>query len=158
MPIVVAIDGPSGSGKSSTARKLAIRANWNYLDTGALYRGITWLALKNNLTDAAEILKALHANPLRFNSDPTQPIITCGKIDISQDIRNEEVTEQVSSISALPEIRNELVKLQREIISVSKNGIVVEGRDIGTVVTPNAQLKIYLTADLQARANRRENR
>lgn len=157
MPIVVAIDGPSGSGKSSTARKLAIRANWNYLDTGALYRGITWLALKNNLTDAAEILKALHENPLRFNSDPTQPIITCGKIDISQDIRNEEVTEQVSSISALPEIRNELVKLQREIISASRNGIVVEGRDIGTVVTPNAQLKIYLTADLQARANRREN-
>ena len=157
MPIVVAIDGPSGSGKSSTARKLAIRANWNYLDTGALYRGITWLALKNNLTGAAEILKALHENPLRFNSDPTQPIITCGKIDISKDIRNEEVTEQVSSISALPEIRNELVKLQREIISVSKNGIVVEGRDIGTVVTPNAQLKIYLTADLQARANRREN-
>ncbi len=157
MPIVVAIDGPSGSGKSSTARKLAIRANWNYLDTGALYRGITWLALKNNLTDATEILKALRENPLRFNSDPTQPIITCGKIDISQDIRNEEVTEQVSSISALPEIRNELVKLQREIISASKNGIVVEGRDIGTVVTPNAQLKVYLTADLQARANRREN-
>ena len=85
-----------------------------------------------------------------------EPILKCGKFDITKEIRSELVTENVSAISALPEIRQELVKIQREIIANSKTGIVVEGRDIGTVVAPNAQLKVFLTADLDARANRRE--
>ena len=156
MPIVVAIDGPSGSGKSSTSRKLAARAGWNYLDTGALYRGVTWLALNKKLTEATEILIALKNEPLIFNPNPVEPILKCGKFDITKEIRSELVTENVSAISALPEIRQELVKIQREIIANSKTGIVVEGRDIGTVVAPNAQLKVFLTADLDARANRRE--
>ena len=156
MPIVVAIDGPSGSGKSSTSRKLAARAGWNYLDTGALYRGVTWLALNKKLTEASEILIALKNEPLIFNPNPVEPILKCGKFDITKEIRSELVTENVSAISALPEIRQELVKIQREIIANSKTGIVVEGRDIGTVVAPNAQLKVFLTADLDARANRRE--
>ena len=156
MPIVVAIDGPSGSGKSSTSRKLAARAGWNYLDTGALYRGVTWLALNKKLTEATEILIALKNEPLLFNPNPVEPILKCGKFDITKEIRSELVTENVSAISALPEIRQELVKIQREIIANSKTGIVVEGRDIGTVVAPNAQLKVFLTADLDARANRRE--
>ena len=156
MPIVVAIDGPSGSGKSSTSRKLAARAGWNYLDTGALYRGVTWLALNKKLTEATEILIALKNEPLLFNPNPVEPILKCGKFDITNEIRSELVTENVSAISALPEIRQELVKIQREIIANSKTGIVVEGRDIGTVVAPNAQLKVFLTADLDARANRRE--
>lgn len=156
MPIVVAIDGPSGSGKSSTSRKLAARAGWNYLDTGALYRGVTWLALNKKLTEASEILIALKNEPLLFNPNPVEPILKCGKFDITKEIRSELVTENVSAISALPEIRQELVKIQQEIIANSKTGIVVEGRDIGTVVAPNAQLKVFLTADLDARANRRE--
>lgn len=156
MPIVVAIDGPSGSGKSSTSRKLAARAGWNYLDTGALYRGVTWLALNKKLTDASEILTAIKNQPLIFNPNPVEPTLKCGKEDITKEIRSELVTENVSAISALPEIRHELVKMQREIIANSKTGIVVEGRDIGTVVAPNAQLKVFLTADLEARANRRE--
>ena len=156
MPIVVAIDGPSGSGKSSTSRKLAARAGWNYLDTGALYRGVTWLALNKKLTEATEILIALKNEPLLFNPNPVEPILKCGKFDITKEIRSELVTENVSAISALPEIRQELVKIQQEIIANSKTGIVVEGRDIGTVVAPNAQLKVFLTADLDARANRRE--
>ena len=156
MPIVVAIDGPSGSGKSSTSRKLAARAGWNYLDTGALYRGVTWLALNKKLTEATEILIALKNEPLLFNPNPVEPILKCGKFDITKEIRSELVTENVSAISALPEIRQELVKIQQEIIENSKKGIVVEGRDIGTVVAPNAQLKVFLTADLDARANRRE--
>ena len=156
MPIVVAIDGPSGSGKSSTSRKLAARAGWNYLDTGALYRGVTWLALNKKLTEATEILIALKNEPLFFNPNPVEPILKCGKFDITKEIRSELVTENVSAISALPEIRQELVKIQQEIIANSKTGIVVEGRDIGTVVAPNAQLKVFLTADLDARANRRE--
>lgn len=156
MPIVVAIDGPSGSGKSSTARKLASRANWNYLDTGALYRGVTWLALENQITEPKLILEALAKSPLIFSPNPNTPKLQCGKTDITNEIRSERVTENVSAISAIPEIRIELVKLQREIIANAKVGIVVEGRDIGTVVAPSAQLKIFLTADLAARANRRE--
>ena len=155
MPIVVAIDGPSGSGKSSTSRKLAARANWNYLDTGALYRGITWLALEKKISSAEEILETLASNPLKFNANPLEPTLKCGNFDITAEIRSELVTENVSAISAIPEIRTELVKLQREIIAQAKSGIVVEGRDIGTVVAPKAQLKVFLTADLQARANRR---
>ena len=79
MPIIVAMDGPSGAGKSSTAKAIAQRAGWNYLDTGALYRGATWLALKNNLSDATEIISALENHSLKFNSDPNDPTIKCGK-------------------------------------------------------------------------------
>ena len=156
MPIILAMDGPSGAGKSSTSKALAKRAGWNYLDTGALYRGVTWLALNKKLIEATEILIALKNEPLLFNPNPVEPILKCGKFDITKEIRSELVTENVSAISALPEIRQELVKIQREIIANSKTGIVVEGRDIGTVVAPNAQLKVFLTADLDARANRRE--
>ena len=153
--IVVAIDGPSGSGKSSTARSIAQRAGWNYLDTGALYRAVTWLALKNNIENAADILLCMADNTIKFVASPIAPQIFCGDIDVTSQIRSEEVTENVSGFSALPEIRSELLTIQRKIIAQSERGIVVEGRDIGTVVATNAPLKIFLTADLEARANRR---
>ena len=156
MAIVIAMDGPSGAGKSSTSKALAIRANWDYLDTGALYRGATWLALKENIKEASDLLDALDKSPLKFNSDPKSPTLKCGKFDITTEIRSEEVTNAVSTFAAMPEIRKELVALQRRIIDEAQRGIVVEGRDIGTVVAPNAQLKVYLTADLAARAKRRE--
>ncbi len=156
MGIVVAIDGPSGAGKSSTSKAIAIRAGWNYLDTGALYRAVTWLALENNCLEAGDILKALKSAPIRFVSDPTSPDVFAGDTQITHAIRGTSVTENVSRISAMPQIREELLTIQRKIISQAPRGIVVEGRDIGTVVVPDAALKIYLTADLDARAFRRE--
>ncbi|MEY3705225.1 MAG: hypothetical protein RLY29_597 [Actinomycetota bacterium] len=156
MAVVVAIDGPSGSGKSSTAKGLASRAGWNYLDTGALYRAATWLANSKEITDAAGLLVALKESPITFKSDPKDPRTFCGGIDISREIRDPAVTDRVSVISAWREIREELVTLQRKIISSAKEGIIVEGRDIGTVVVPNAQLKVFLHADISARARRRE--
>ena len=156
MPIIVAMDGPSGAGKSSTSKAVAERAGWNYLDTGALYRGATWLALKRNLVEASEIISALENESLKFNSDPKNPSLKCGTSDITEEIRSELITAQVSTFAAMPELRKFLVSLQRKIIDGAPRGIVVEGRDIGTVVAPNAQLKVFLTADLAARARRRE--
>lgn len=156
MPIIVAMDGPSGAGKSSSSKALAKRANWAYLDTGALYRGATWLALNKNITDQGELVLALREEKLSFNPDPNKPNLKCGKVDITDAIRSEEITSNVSTFAAMPEVRAELLTLQRKIIDEAERGIVVEGRDIGTVVAPQAQLKVYLTADLKARAKRRE--
>ncbi len=156
MPIIVAMDGPSGAGKSSTSKSLAKRANWNYLDTGALYRGVTWLALNKKITDQAELVSAIRDEKLTFNPDPNKPNLKCGKVDITEAIRSEEITSNVSTFAAMPEVRAELLILQRKIIDDAQRGIVVEGRDIGTVVAPQAQLKVYLTANLEARAKRRE--
>ncbi len=154
--VVIAIDGPSGSGKSSTARAIAQRANWKYLDTGALYRAITLLALQENITDPALIIAALEKRPISFNSDPIEPRIFVGETDVTADIRSARVTDQVSIYSAIPELRAFLLDIQHQIISNAPHGIVVEGRDIGTVVVPDAQLKIFLYADLEQRALRRE--
>ena len=154
--IVVALDGPSGSGKSSTSKAIAIRAGWNYLDTGALYRAITFLALSIKSENPKDIIAAVIDSPITFVSDPRDPKVFLNGKDISKEIRSHEVTEKVSVISALPEVRAELLTLQRSIIKKADRGIVVEGRDIGTVVCPDAALKIYLTADISARANRRD--
>jgi GTP-binding protein len=156
MSIILAMDGPSGAGKSSTSKSIAKRANWNYLDTGALYRGATWLAIEKGITSAEQLITALDENRLQFNPDPAKPTLFCGKVDITTAIRSEEVTSKVSTYAAMPEVREVLVAMQRKIISEAERGIVVEGRDIGTVVAKNAHLKIYLTADLAARAKRRE--
>ena len=156
MGIVVAIDGPSGAGKSSTAKAIAVRAGWDYLDTGALYRAVTWLALEHKCEEPFSILQAIKDHPIKFIADPTSPSVFAGETQITHAIRGTSVTENVSRISAIPEIRRELLNLQHRIIDAAERGIVVEGRDIGTVVAPEAGLKFYLTADLDARANRRE--
>lgn len=156
MTIVVAMDGPSGSGKSSTSKAIAKRAGWLYLDTGALYRAATWLAIGETIDDAQTLVEALGRFPIVFKTDPDNPITLCGGIDISQAIRTPEVTSAVSRISSWPQVRSALLVLQRRIIESAKNGIVVEGRDIGTVVAPQAQLKIWLEADIGARAIRRD--
>ena len=155
--IVVAIDGPSGAGKSSTSKLVAQRAGWNYLDTGALYRAVAWLALREKITTAEEILAALADNTIHFIADPKDPRVFVGDVDVSKEIRSEKVTESVSAVSALPEIRAALLTLQRRLINSAERGIVVEGRDIGTVVAPDAPLKIYLQADIAARAARRSS-
>jgi len=157
MGIVVAIDGPSGAGKSSTAKIVAHRAGWNYLDTGALYRGVTWLSLEKNEQDPLKLLELLKHFPLKFNCDPEEPCLFVGDTDVNDAIRSLEVTDRVSYIAAIPEIRIELLNIQRQYIKSAARGIVVEGRDIGSVVSPESPLKLYLTADLEARAMRRES-
>jgi GTP-binding protein len=154
--IVVALDGPSGSGKSSTSKNIAVRAGWNYLDTGALYRAITFIALSIKSENPKDIIASVIETPISFISDPRDPQVFVGDKNVSVEIRSNEVTDHVSKISALPEIRAELLDLQRKIIAKADRGIVVEGRDIGTVVCPDAALKIYLTADIAARAVRRD--
>ena len=155
--IVVALDGPSGAGKSSTSKEIAIRAGWSYLDTGALYRAVAYIALSIKSDDPKAIISAIIDTPITFNSDPRDPQIYLGDKNISAEIRSHEVTSHVSLVSAIPEIRAELLNLQRSIIEKADRGIVVEGRDIGTVVVPDAALKIYLTADIDARASRRDS-
>lgn len=156
MGIIVAIDGPSGAGKSSTAKAIAKRAGWYYLDTGALYRAATWIALEFKCEEPFAIVQALKDHTIKFNPDPQSPNVFAGEVQITHAIRGTSVTENVSRISAMPEVRRELLKIQHQIIDSAQRGIVVEGRDIGTVVAPEAGLKIFLTADLDARALRRE--
>ncbi|MFM8672245.1 MAG: (d)CMP kinase, partial [Candidatus Nanopelagicus sp.] len=154
--LVLAIDGPSGSGKSSTAKAIAKRANWSYLDTGALYRAVTYIAIQNNAANEDQILEWLDKIKIVFDTNPLDPRITVDGIDISQEIRLERINDQVSKISAMVGVRKFLLDIQRRYIAEAPIGIVVEGRDIGTVVAPHAQLKVYLHADIEARAARRE--
>jgi GTPase len=155
--LVLAIDGPSGSGKSSTAKAIALRANWSYLDTGALYRAATYIALANKVEDEEGIIKLLEESDISFDTNPAAPKICVDGNDISEQIRFERINDRVSQISSMAGVRKLLIDLQRKYITDAPIGIVVEGRDIGTVVAPNAQLKIYLHADITERAKRREN-
>ena len=116
MGIIVAIDGPSGAGKSSTAKAIAVRAGWNYLDTGALYRAVTWLALEHKCEEPFSILQAIKDHPIKFVADPQSPNVYAGETQITHAIRGTSVTENVSRISAIPEIRHELMKLKHYII------------------------------------------
>lgn len=163
---VIAIDGPSGAGKSSVSKGVAAKAGWGYLDTGALYRGLTWLAQQEGVSAPQEISKLVRGSKLNFNLDPFSPMLVAidpdhkdKTKDLSAVIREELITNSVSGISAIPEVRAELLTLQRDLIEKSMaefGGVVVEGRDIGTTVWPNAELKIFLTADVAARAVRRQ--
>ena len=155
--LVLAIDGPSGSGKSSTAKAIAVRANWSYLDTGALYRAATYIALENNVENEEEILRCLEKSEISFNTNPVEPKISVNGSDVSEQIRFERINNRVSQISAMGSVRKLLIDLQRKYITDAPIGIVVEGRDIGTVVAPDAQLKIYLHADISERVKRRES-
>lgn len=157
---VVAIDGPSGSGKSSTSRGVARALGLEYLDTGAMYRAMAWYVLQRGVDvhDAAAVA-ALAAEPsLTSTTDPDAPTIFVDGVDVSGPIRGEAVTAAVSPVAAVPEVRARLVDLQRGAVAAASGrgrGIVVEGRDIGSVVLPDATAKIYLTADAEARAARR---
>jgi cytidylate kinase len=153
--VVVAIDGPSGSGKSSTARGVAARLDLRYLDTGAMYRAITWWMLRHGVSvDDPTAVAAHSAEPqIVSGTDPLAPTITADGVDVAEAIRSAEVTSAVSAVSAVPEVRAHLLILQRA--AIDGGGIVVEGRDIGAVVAPDAEVKVFLTADAGARAARR---
>jgi cytidylate kinase len=153
--VVVAMDGPSGSGKSSTARGVATRLGLRYLDTGAQFRAVTAWMLDHGVDLADPAAIAAHADKpvLVSGTDPQDPTITADDQDVSVAIRSQEVTTHVSAVASVPEVRRRLLELQRSIIG--DGGIVVEGRDIGSVVAPDADVKLYLTADPGARAARR---
>lgn len=153
--LVVAIDGPSGSGKSSTSRGVADRLALRYLDTGAMFRAMTWWMLAHDVDpNDPDAVAARAGEPLiESGTDPLDPTITVDGADASVAIRTDEVNAAVSPVSAVPAVRVRLLELQREIIGTG--GIVVEGRDIGSVVAPDAPVKLYLSADPQARAVRR---
>lgn len=153
--IVIAVDGPSGSGKSSVSRAVASKLGYRYLDTGATYRAMTWWMLRHGVAvdDPAAVASATSEPVIGVTADPAAPGITVDGTDVAEAIRTREVTTAVSAVSAVPEVRARLVALQRE--HLVGGGIVVEGRDIGTVVAPDAPVKVYLVADESTRAARR---
>lgn len=180
-PVIVAIDGPSGTGKSSTSKAVAAALGLSYLDTGAQYRAITWWMLANGIdvSDPAAIAAVVDKPVIASGTDPGAPAIAVDGQDAAGPIRTQEVTAAVSAVSAVPEVRSRITELQRTIAAEaardgqagqagpagqespgdgtgsSGRGIVVEGRDIGTSVLPDADLKIFLTASPEARAARR---
>ncbi|HEM3703340.1 TPA: (d)CMP kinase [Streptococcus suis] len=154
--IQIAIDGPASSGKSTVAKIIAKDFGYTYLDTGAMYRSATYLALQNaiEVTDQDAIVALLHQYPIRFGRDESgQQLVFVGEQDVTLPIRDNQVTNNVSAVAALPLVREELVRLQQEIAQAG--GIVMDGRDIGTVVLPQAELKIFLIASVEERALRR---
>jgi cytidylate kinase len=153
--LVVAMDGPSGSGKSSTSRGVAERLGLRYLDTGAQFRAMTVWMLRHGVdVDDADAVAARAEEPtIESGTDPAAPTITLDGDDVAVAIRSEQTTAAVSAVASVPAVRARLLRLQREIIG--EGGIVVEGRDIGSVVAPDADVKVYLTADPSARAARR---
>ncbi|WP_420032888.1 (d)CMP kinase [Streptomyces sp. cg28] len=155
--VIVAIDGPSGTGKSSTSKAVAAQLGLSYLDTGAQYRAITWWMVNNgiDLTDPTAIAAVAGKADIVSGTDPSAPTITVDGTDVAGPIRTTEVTSKVSAVSAVPEVRARITDLQRSIAKGAEVGIVVEGRDIGTTVLPDADLKIFLTASPEARAARR---
>ena len=154
--LVVALDGPSGSGKSSTARGVADRLSLAFLDTGAMYRAMTWALLKRGIdvNDADAVAAAADGVHIVSGTNPLAPSIQADGVDVAEPIRTDEITAAVSTVAAVPRVRELMVEQQRAIIATSR-GIVVEGRDIGSAVAPCASVKIYLVADPMARAVRR---
>lgn len=153
--LVVAIDGPSGSGKSTVARRVAESLGLRFLDTGAMYRALTWWLLEQgiDLTDRARVAELAGDLPLRMGTDPRRPTVHVGDVDVASAIRDTRISAAVSAVATNLGVREELVRRQRRI--VDEGGVVVEGRDITTVVAPDAPVRVLLTASVQARLARR---
>ncbi|MHA6799899.1 (d)CMP kinase [Bounagaea algeriensis] len=157
---VVALDGPSGTGKSTVARRLALELRAKYLDTGAMYRAATLAVLRAGVdpADAVEVERVVRSASLAVRTEPDDPAVLLGEVGVEAEIRGAEVTGAVSAVSAIPAVREVLVAQQREEVRealAAPGGVVVEGRDIGTAVVPDARLKVFLTASSDARAQRR---
>jgi cytidylate kinase len=158
--INIAIDGHSSSGKSTMAKSLAKELNFVYIDTGAMYRAAALFCIKERLIDGNEIderripaaIERMYI-AFKYNSKTEQSEIHLGGVNVEKEIRSMEVARRVSLVAAVPEIRHKLVKVQQRMASVG--GVVMDGRDIGTVVMPKAELKFFITADLEIRAKRR---
>lgn len=151
--MIIAIDGPAGAGKSTIAKKVADSLGYVYIDTGAMYRAFTYELLTSSisLSDIEKITKVLEKTNIEFKNNE----IFLNNLNVTNEIRSKNVTANVSAVSAIPQVREKLVNLQRKIASESNS--ILDGRDIGTVVFPNAELKIFLTASVKIRALRRYN-
>ncbi|MDQ7993407.1 MAG: (d)CMP kinase [Propionicimonas sp.] len=156
--LVIAIDGPSGSGKSTTSRAVAQRLGLAYLDTGAMYRAVTCAFLDAGVdpSDTAGVIASTLGANLEISTDPDDQWVRVNGTDVTQRIREQEVSTKVSAVSTVPECRADLVARQRAIIDAAPAGIVAEGRDITTVVAPDADLRLLLTADPEIRMARRK--
>jgi cytidylate kinase len=159
-PLTIAIDGPSGSGKSSVSRAVAARLGIGYLDTGAMYRALTWWCLERDLdlTDADAVADAARDLPLDIGTDPEAPTVAVDGTDVTAAIRTTEVSTAVSAVATNREVRPVLQQLQRDLmarIAEQTGGVVAEGRDITTVVAPDARVRVLLTASEEARLRRR---
>src|SRR5690348_7873613 len=158
--LVIAVDGPAGSGKSSTARGVAADLGLRYLDTGAMYRALTWwlIGQKLDFGDAATVARNARRPVIDVTIDPASSTVSVDGTDVTGLIRTREVSNAVSAVAAVPEVRTHLVARQQAILAsacAAGEGIVAEGRDIGTVVAPQAVVKVFLTASEDARAERR---
>lgn len=153
--LVVAIDGPSGSGKSTVARRVASSFGLRYLDTGAMYRALTWWVLEQrvDLADAGRVAELARRLPLVMGTDPAEPSVHVAEQDVSTAIRTTRITSAVSTVAANPGVRAEMRRRQRAV--VEEGGVVVEGRDITTVVAPDAPVRVLLTAHADTRLARR---
>ena len=159
-PLTIAIDGPSGSGKSSVSKAVARRLGVGYLDTGAMYRALTWWCLEQglDLTDTDAVAAAARDLPLEIGTDPDAPTVSVGGTDVSEAIRATRVSTAVSAVATNLEVRAVLQQLQRDLmarIAGRAGGVVAEGRDITTVVAPDARVRVLLTASEEARLRRR---
>ncbi|HWD61586.1 MAG TPA: (d)CMP kinase [Humibacter sp.] len=157
-PFVVAVDGPAGSGKSSVSKAVAARLGFAFLDTGAAYRALTWFATQRaiDVTDSAAVVDAIADFDYRVDTEPNSQRVLVGETDVTTAIRDPEVSARVSAVARVPEVRLRLNELFRSILTgTDHDGIVAEGRDITTVVVPDAPARILLTADPQVRAARR---
>jgi cytidylate kinase len=158
--LVIAVDGPAGSGKSSAARGVARALGLRYLDTGAMYRALTWWLLGRDVDvgDPAAVAALAGGPPIEIGTDPAAPTVTIDGTDVSGEIRTRTVSNAVSAVASVPQVRARLVAMQQQVIAqvcAAGEGIVAEGRDIGTVVAPGAIVKVFLTASAEARATRR---
>ena len=153
--ITIAIDGPSASGKSTTARMVARRLGYTYIDTGAMYRALTWAAINEGIApvERERLADLARRVSIELGQDERRTLVSVNGENVSEEIRQPEVTRSVSEVSAHRDVRERMVELQREL--GRSGGVVLDGRDIGTVVFPEAELKIFLVADIDARARRR---
>ena len=159
-PLTIAIDGPSGSGKSSVSLAVARRLGVGYLDTGAMYRALTWWCLERGIdvTDTDAVAAAARELPLEIGTDPAAPTVSVGGTDVGEAIRTTEVSTAVSAVATNLEVRSVLQGLQRDLMARTgerRGGVVAEGRDITTVVAPDARVRVLLTASEEARLRRR---
>lgn len=156
-PIVVAIDGPAGSGKSSVSRAAAAELGFAFLDTGAAYRALAWQTLERGVDplDEDDVLAELDDFAYSIATDPAERWVRVGSVDVSDDIREPRISAAVSAIARVPAVREHVTGIFRSIIAAADPGIVVEGRDITTIVAPDATVRILLTASPEVRAARR---
>lgn len=151
----IGIDGPSGTGKSSVSKEVARRLGYAYLDTGAMYRAMAWLCMSRGVEDPGDVVEQIRGAELEISTDPDDFFVEVDGMDVTEDIRTEAVSQSVQVVSGVQQARDELIERQREIMDSASPGIVAEGRDITTVVAPDAEVRILMTADEAVRIARR---